>query len=264
MEEQRPLETIWEIPDDLWEKIQAVLFAADPPKSTGRRRADQRQMLNGIIFRMRSGCQWNHLPKELGSDSTIHRTLQRWVSRSVFVQVWAILMEECDDLGGVQWEWQAADGAMGKARFGGGNGVECSASMTPSCRDQSLCLDKAYDNPTGRQGAAAHGYRLGRGADISLALKMSCPSGAAMCPPSPTPSSAFWDSYLVRAKSISTSVKGLYVLLTSPSLPALCAFTQYPNVDGARDNRRAASGNDSLSSVTSFTASWRNSLVYLP
>ena len=37
---------------------------------------------------------------------------------------------------------------------------------------------------------------------------------------------------------------------TSPSLPALCAFTQYPNVDGARDNRRAASGNDSLSSVT--------------
>ena len=68
----------------------AVLFAADPPKSTGRRRADQRQMLNGIIFRMRSGCQWNHLPKELGSDSTIHRTLQRWVSRSVFVQVWAI------------------------------------------------------------------------------------------------------------------------------------------------------------------------------
>ena len=120
MEEQRPLETIWEIPDDLWEKIQAVLFAADPPKSTGRRRADQRQMLNGIIFRMRSGCQWNHLPKELGSDSTIHRTLQRWVSRSVFVQVWAILMEGCDDLGGVQWEWQAADGAMGKARFGGG------------------------------------------------------------------------------------------------------------------------------------------------
>ena len=35
MEEQRSLETIWEIPDDLWEKIQAVLFAADPPKSTG-------------------------------------------------------------------------------------------------------------------------------------------------------------------------------------------------------------------------------------
>lgn len=120
MEEQQPLETIWEIPDTLWEKIQAVLLAADPPKTTGRKRVDQRQMLNGIIFRMRSGCQWNHLPKELGSDSTIHRTFQRWVSLGVFVQIWAILIEECDELGGVQWEWQAADGAMGKARFGGG------------------------------------------------------------------------------------------------------------------------------------------------
>jgi hypothetical protein len=36
------------------------------------------------------------------------------------------------------------------------------------------------------------------------------------------------------------------------------------SVDGARDSRRAASGNDSFSSVTSFTASRRNSLVYLP
>ncbi len=36
------------------------------------------------------------------------------------------------------------------------------------------------------------------------------------------------------------------------------------SVEGARDNRRAASGNDSFSSVTSFTASWRNSRVYLP
>jgi len=46
--------------------------------------------------------------------------------------------------------------------------------------------------------------------------------------------------------------------------PALNAFTQYPNVDGAKDKRRAASGNDIFSSVTSFTASSRNSFVYLP
>jgi hypothetical protein len=28
-------------------------------------------------------------------------------------------IEECEELGGVDFEWQAADGAMGKARFGG-------------------------------------------------------------------------------------------------------------------------------------------------
>ncbi len=120
MEKGEALDTIWEVSDQLWERILPVILQVDPPKVTGRRRADPRQMLNGIIFRMRSGCQWNHLPRDLGSDSTIHRTFQRWVSLGVFVQIWAILMEECDELGGVEWEWQAADGAMGKARFGGG------------------------------------------------------------------------------------------------------------------------------------------------
>jgi hypothetical protein len=71
-------------------------------------------------------------------------------------------------------------------------------------------------------------------------------------------------SFFVRANSISTSVKGRYILPMSPSLPALCVFTQYPSVDGGKDNRRPASGSDSFSSITSFTASWRNSLVYLP
>lgn len=96
------LPVIWEVPDDLWERIQPVITEMDPAKSTGRRRADPRRILDGIIFRMRSGCQWNRLPRELGDDSTIHRTYQRWV-----------------ELGGVEWEWQAADCAMGKARFGG-------------------------------------------------------------------------------------------------------------------------------------------------
>ena len=26
------------------------------------------------------------------------------------------MLEACEDLGGVDWEWQAADGALGKAR----------------------------------------------------------------------------------------------------------------------------------------------------
>ena len=75
--------------------------------------------MDGIIFRMRSGCHWNRLPRELGDDSTIHRTFQRWVELGVLERIWAVLVEGCDELGGVNWEWQAADCAMGKARFGG-------------------------------------------------------------------------------------------------------------------------------------------------
>ena len=77
MGKQETLETIWEVPDELWERIEPIILEEDPPKARGRKRSDPRQMLNGIIFRLRSGCQWNRLPKELGDDSTIHRTFQR-------------------------------------------------------------------------------------------------------------------------------------------------------------------------------------------
>jgi hypothetical protein len=60
-------------------------------------------------------------------------------------------------------------------------------------------------------------------------------------------------SFLVRANSISISVRGRRMLLTSPNLPALYAFTQVANVDGGKDSRRAASGNDSFSSITGFS-----------
>ena len=113
------LDTIWEVPDHFWEQIEPVIMELDPPRSKGRKRKDPRRMLDGIIFRMRSGCQWNRLPKELGDDSTIHRTFQRWVELGVLARVWAVLVDGCEELGGVNWEWQSADCAMGKARFGG-------------------------------------------------------------------------------------------------------------------------------------------------
>ena len=33
--------------------------------------------------------------------------------------VWSLLVAECDELGGVDFDWQAADCSMGKARQGG-------------------------------------------------------------------------------------------------------------------------------------------------
>lgn len=115
------LETIWECPDDLWNDfIQPVLQRLDPRKpGPGRRRIDPRKALNGIIYQLRTGCQWNALPKQFGDDSSVHRTMQRWIERGVFEEVWALLVDYCDALGGVDWQWQSADAAMGKARLGG-------------------------------------------------------------------------------------------------------------------------------------------------
>ena len=113
------LATIWRTPDELWALITPVLAELDPPKREGRKRIDQRAALDAIIFRLRSGCQWNQLPREFPDDSSVHRTFQRWGKLGVMPAIWAALVQACDELDGVDWQWQAADGMLGKARMGG-------------------------------------------------------------------------------------------------------------------------------------------------
>ena len=119
MKKKKPLPTIWEIPDELWKRMAPLILEVDPPKETGRPRVNPRNVMDAIIFRIRTGCQWNHIPRVYGDDSTIHRTFQHWVEIDLFPRLWALLVEECEEFGLVDWEWQAADSAMGKARLGG-------------------------------------------------------------------------------------------------------------------------------------------------
>ena len=71
-----------------------------PKKPTGRKVANWRKMLNAIIFRMRSGCQWDQLPERYGPKSTVHDWFQRWAEAGIMERIWAVLAAECDELGG--------------------------------------------------------------------------------------------------------------------------------------------------------------------
>ncbi len=115
----KDLPTIWRCSDELWDRFAFVLDELDPPATTGRKRIDQRQALNGLIYQARTGCQWHAVPREFGDYRSIHRTMQRWMAKGVFELTWSLLVTECDELGGVDFDWQAADCSMGKARFGG-------------------------------------------------------------------------------------------------------------------------------------------------
>jgi transposase len=56
------LATLWAVPDELWAVVAPILAELDPPKPRGRPRVDARASLDAILFRMRTGCQWNQLP----------------------------------------------------------------------------------------------------------------------------------------------------------------------------------------------------------
>jgi transposase len=98
-----------------------LLSSPHPLGWAGRVRISEDALTGSFIGQERdvsgTGCQWNQLPEKFGSDSTVHRTLQRWDERGIFDNVWALLIYHCQDLADVHWEWQAADGCLHKARF---------------------------------------------------------------------------------------------------------------------------------------------------
>ena len=119
MPRKKRMPTLWEVPDDLWARIEPMLEEEQPRQKMGRPPVGRRRVLDAIIFRLRTGCQWNHLPRVFGSDRTAHRYFQRWVQAGLFRRIWSMLVGVCEELEAVDWEWQAADAALGKARMGG-------------------------------------------------------------------------------------------------------------------------------------------------
>jgi putative transposase len=113
------LPTIWELPDVVWPMMPTLMDEHDPPHPQGPRRVDLRRVLNGSICRLRTGCQWNRLPEAFEDDNPVPRHFQHWCQQGIFERLRAGLVGACDELHGVDWPWQAADTAMGKARMGG-------------------------------------------------------------------------------------------------------------------------------------------------
>jgi len=109
------------ISDDLWARIEPLIPVPQPkrPDRPGRPRQNNRQMMTAIFYVLRTGCQWKALPRSMGAGSTVHDRFQEWCAARVFAQMWQAGLHEYDDLKGLDWEWQAMDGAMTKAPLGG-------------------------------------------------------------------------------------------------------------------------------------------------
>ena len=116
---KKHLPTIRKIPDDLWDEIKLILPSEKLDKTVGRPVVPFRKVLDGILYVLRTGCQWKMLPKEYSSGSTCHRRFQEWTVYKVFYKLWVRLLEVYDDLRGISWIWQSLDSVSIKAPLGG-------------------------------------------------------------------------------------------------------------------------------------------------
>ncbi len=109
----------WAVSDELWARVEPLIPPAPPRPKGGRKRVPARPVFAAIVYLLRTGIQWNALPRELGASSTVHDRFQEWERAGVFRKLWEAGLAEYEELRGIEWAWQAADGAMTKAPFGG-------------------------------------------------------------------------------------------------------------------------------------------------
>ena len=67
-------------PSDLTNQEWAYVEPLIPPakRGGGKRRVDIREVVNGVMYILSTGCQWRYLPKDLPPKSTVHDYLSLW------------------------------------------------------------------------------------------------------------------------------------------------------------------------------------------
>jgi transposase len=148
----------WEVSDAFWAKVESLLPPPirDPEKTYkrksggGRKPIPSRKIFEAIMYVLRTGCQWQALPKErFGSPSAIYTHFARWQRAGFFSSLWRSGLAEYDDMEGIAWQWQSIDGATIKAPLAleavGRNptdrGKKRKQTAYPSGRDWGPALD---------------------------------------------------------------------------------------------------------------------------
>jgi transposase len=113
------LQTKRRLTDEQWERIAPSVPEHPPSPKGGPPRADDRECLEGILWLVRTGARWQDIRVDLPSGSTCWRRLMEWAGDGVLEEIHAVLFEELDDLGALDFEELFADATFMRAKKGG-------------------------------------------------------------------------------------------------------------------------------------------------
>lgn len=83
----------FDLTDEEWVTIQPLL----PKQGRGPVRKDDRKILNGIFYILRTGAPWRDLPDRYGPRTTVYNRYVRWGRRGVWKEIFDALTEQCED-----------------------------------------------------------------------------------------------------------------------------------------------------------------------
>ena len=87
-----------DLTDAEWALVEPLIA---PAKRGGRRRTVVvREVVNGVMYVLSTGCQWRYLPKDLPPKSTVHDYLTRWNCDGTLERIHHTLYVQCREAAG--------------------------------------------------------------------------------------------------------------------------------------------------------------------
>jgi transposase len=105
--------------NEQWRRIEPAILALTPKKEPkGRPARDLREVLNGILWILRTGVPWKDLPQRYPPYQTCHRRFQQWVRQGVFQRIAKELAEDLYERGQIDIREAFIDGSFAPAKKG--------------------------------------------------------------------------------------------------------------------------------------------------
>jgi transposase len=101
------------LPEGLWRVVQPLLPPPKPRPKGGRPPLDNRKVLTGIIFVLKTGIPWEYLPKECGwgTGMTCLNRLRAWQEAGVWEKLHHVLLEKLGEADRIDWSRASIDSA---------------------------------------------------------------------------------------------------------------------------------------------------------
>jgi transposase len=103
-----------ELTDEQWELIQPIL-PVQRQGGKGRPPREQREMLNGMMWIVRTGAPWRDLPERFGPWQTVYHYFNAWRKEGVFDRILEALQIRLDAKGCIDWDLWCIDGSSIRA-----------------------------------------------------------------------------------------------------------------------------------------------------
>jgi transposase len=101
-----------EVSDAAWARLQPLL---PPRRAGGKRRKDDRPVIDGILWKLATGAPWRDLPERYGPWPSVYTRVRRWTRAGVWDRIFAAVQRQADAAGHVDWAVHFVDGTVIRA-----------------------------------------------------------------------------------------------------------------------------------------------------